>query len=95
MMANTTYNIRIDKEIREQADALFKSMGLTLSSAINLFLTQSVIQGKMPIAEIIAAPKYADILLHDARETDIAITNGTTTIYSTPDKLFGAWEKEE
>jgi len=46
-MENTTYDIRIDKEIREQADTLYKSMGL--------FLTQSVIQEKMPIAEIIAA----------------------------------------
>ena len=43
-MANTTYNIRIDKQVREQADALYKSMGLSLSYAINLFLKQSIIQ---------------------------------------------------
>jgi len=56
---NTTYNIRIDKNIREQADALYKSMGLSLSSAINLFLTQSVIQGKLPINEVVAKPESA------------------------------------
>jgi DNA-damage-inducible protein J len=54
MPANTTYNIRIDKKIRDEADALYKSMGLTLSSAINLFLTQSVIQGRLPINDIVA-----------------------------------------
>ena len=31
-------------------------MGLTLSSAVNLFLTQSVIQRRLPIAEVIAEP---------------------------------------
>jgi DNA-damage-inducible protein J len=95
MMANTTYNIRIDKEIREQADVLYKSMGLSLSSAINLFLTQSVIQGKLPIAEVVALPQYADILLRDAAETDVAISNGTAEIYTTPGELFKAWESEE
>ena len=57
-MANVTYNIRINKTIRNEADALYKNMGLTLSSAINLFLTQSVIQGKLPIQEVIAEPSF-------------------------------------
>jgi len=56
MSANTTYNIRIDKDIHRQANALYKSMGLSLSSAVNLFLTQSVIQRRLPIDDIIAEP---------------------------------------
>lgn len=93
-MSNTTYNVRINKNVREEADALYRSMGLTLSSAINLFLTQSVIQGKLPINEIIAEQSYATILLRDAAEVDDAIANGTTTIYTTPEELFKAWENE-
>ena len=92
MSGNITYNVRIDKTIREQADVLYKSMGLSLSSAINLFLTQSVIQGKLPIGEVIAEPAYADMLLRDAAETDAAIADGTAVIYTTPDELFAAWE---
>jgi DNA-damage-inducible protein J len=95
MSTNTTYNIRIDKRIRQQADALYKSMGLSLSSAINLFLTQSVIQGKLPISEVIAEPAYMDALLRDAAEIDAAIANGTAEIYSTPEELFKAWNSEE
>lgn len=53
-MANTTYNIRIDSRIRTEADELFRGMGLSLSSAINLFLAQSVIQRRLPITEVIA-----------------------------------------
>ena len=56
MSNNTTYNIRIDSRIRKEADALYRSMGMTLSSAVNLFLTQSVIQRRLPIDEIIAEP---------------------------------------
>jgi len=91
-MANTTYNIRIDKQVRDDADALYKSMGLSLSSAINLFLKQSLIQGKLPISEIIAEPVYAAALLLDAAEMDAALTSGTAKIYETPDELFAAWE---
>ena len=76
-MERTEINFRIDKHIREQADTLYKSMGLSLSSAINLFLTQSVIQGKLPINEVIAEPAYTDILLHDAVKIDKEIANGT------------------
>ena len=93
-MSNTTYNVRINKNIREEADVLYRSMGLTLSSAINLFLTQSVIQGKLPIGEIIAEPSYTSLLLRDAVEMDDAIASGTATIYTTPEELFKAWENE-
>lgn len=95
MATNTTYNIRIDKQIREQADVLYRSMGLSLSTAINLFLTQSVIQGKLPLTEVIAEPTYANALMSDADEIDAAIANKTARVYATPDELFKDWENEK
>jgi DNA-damage-inducible protein J len=95
LTTNTTYNVRIDKRVKQEADALYKSMGMTLSSAINLFLTQSLIQGKLPIAEVIAEPAYADAVLRDVRETERAVREGTATVYETPDALFAAWEEED
>ena len=56
MPNNTTYNIRIDSRIKKEADALYKNMGMSLSSAVNLFLTQSVIQRRLPISDVIAEP---------------------------------------
>ena len=94
MPVNTTYNVRIDKRIRAEADKLYRNMGMSLSTAINLFLTQSVIQGKLPITEIIAEPAFADTILNDVSETEEAIRNGTAAIYKTPDQLFAAWDKE-
>ena len=92
MSVNTTYNVRIDKEMREKAALMYKSMGLSLSSAINLFITQSVIQGKLPLTEVIAEPFYAEILLRDAREIDNALESGSTKVYNSPEELFESWE---
>ena len=94
-MSNTTYNVRIDKQVKEQADILYKSMGLSLSTAINLFLRQSIIQGKLPINEVIAEPSYTDILLSEAAEIDEAIENGTAKIYSNPYEMFEEWRHED
>jgi DNA-damage-inducible protein J len=93
--ANTTYNIRIDKRIRQEADALYRSMGLSLSAAINLFLTQSVIQGKLPLATVVGEPVYADAVLRDISETETAIANGSAEIYQSPDELFASWENDK
>jgi len=95
MSGNITYNIRIDRKVREQADILYKSMGLSLSSAINLFLRQSIIQGKLPISYVIAEPPYADALLRDAAEIDAAIADGTAKVHDSLDELFAAWRRDD
>ena len=45
-MANITEAInmsfRVDKELKKQADKLFKNLGLNTSVALNMFLTQCV-----------------------------------------------------
>lgn len=43
-------NIRVDKEVKEQAEDLFKRLGLNMSSAINVFLTQSIKEQAIPFA---------------------------------------------
>ena len=91
-MPNMTYNIRLDKQVREKADALYKSMGLSLSAAINLFLRQTIIQGRLPISEVIVEPSYAEALLRDAAEADAAIADGTADIFNSTEELFSSWE---
>ena len=41
-------NISIDKDLKEKATKLFASFGLDFSSAISIFLSQSVREGKIP-----------------------------------------------
>ena len=47
-MDNTTITIRTDKVLKEQATALFSSLGMSLSSAINMFMRQAVIRQQFP-----------------------------------------------
>jgi DNA-damage-inducible protein J len=41
-------NIRIDDPVKEQAEALFKRMGLTMSAAVTLFLHQVILHNAIP-----------------------------------------------
>ncbi len=45
---STNLNIRIDSELKNEAEDLFKRLGLNISSAINVFLTQSVREQAIP-----------------------------------------------
>ena len=48
-MANTiNVTIRLDREIKEQAERLFNDFGMNLSTAFNIFARQSLRQEKIP-----------------------------------------------
>ncbi|MBQ7727709.1 MAG: type II toxin-antitoxin system RelB/DinJ family antitoxin [Clostridia bacterium] len=54
----TPTQIRIDAEIKKQANELFSSLGLDMSTAVNLFLYQCVLRGGLPFN--VEQPKYND-----------------------------------
>ena len=41
-------NIRIDDVLKEEGEQLFKSLGLTFSSAVSVFVSQAVREGGIP-----------------------------------------------
>ena len=41
-MAQTNLTIRIDEDVKHEAEALFNDMGLTLSAAVNVFFRQAL-----------------------------------------------------
>jgi DNA-damage-inducible protein J len=49
-MANdtTNINIRLDRGLKDQAENLFSELGMNMTTAFNIFLRQSVRQGKIP-----------------------------------------------
>ncbi|NEG77836.1 type II toxin-antitoxin system RelB/DinJ family antitoxin [Bifidobacterium avesanii] len=46
MMVTSTY--RVDADLKKQASELYESMGMSLNTAINVFLRQSVKEQRMP-----------------------------------------------
>ena len=47
-MMNSNINIRVDAETKAQAQQLFASLGLDMSTAINMFLRHSIAFGGIP-----------------------------------------------
>lgn len=51
-MANVTdainMSFRVDRKLKQQADELFKNLGMNTSVALNMFLTQSVREQSIP-----------------------------------------------
>lgn len=47
-MPSTIISIRMDSNLKKQADELFNELGLSFSSAINIFIKQSIREQKIP-----------------------------------------------
>ena len=55
-MANTNVTIRMDNELKKQAEELFAALGLNMSSAIGVFCRQAVRLGKIPFELAVDMP---------------------------------------
>lgn len=47
-MATTNINVRVDSGLKREAEALFDDLGLTMSSAINMFLRSAINYNGIP-----------------------------------------------
>ncbi len=47
-MTTTNLNIRTDKEIKEAAEKIYSSLGLNMTTAINMFLRASIRESGIP-----------------------------------------------
>jgi len=58
-MASTSVTIRMDENLKKQAERLFEDMGLNMTTAFTIFAKAVVRQGKIPF-EITADPFYSE-----------------------------------
>ncbi len=74
IVADTTnISIRLDVELKKQAERLFSELGMNMTTAFNIFLRQAVRQQRIPFdialevpnAETIAAMEEAERISHD------------------------------
>ena len=73
-MANTTnFSVRMDSDIKKQCETLYGELGMNLTTAINVFLRQSLRVGGFPFEvkldkpnkETLAAMLEAERIAHD------------------------------
>ena len=90
-MASQTIQTRVSSELKQQAEAVFASIGLGVSDAIRMFLQQSINEGgipfkprvkrhsRIPNAETIAAMEELD--------------RGEGEVFENVEDLFASWRK--
>lgn len=49
-METTNLNIRTDKEVKQAAEQIFEELGLNMTTAINIFLRQTIRENGIPFA---------------------------------------------
>ena len=59
--ATCNFNVRMDTALKQQCEALYHSLGLNLTTAINIFLRKSLQEGCLPFE--LKHPKYNETTL--------------------------------
>ena len=92
-MAGSTTNIciRMDSDLKAQADALFNELGMNISTAFNIFVRQSLREGRIPFDISLNQPNKETIaaMLESERIAKDPSVKGYTNL----DELFADLEK--
>ena len=86
-MATVNMSIRMDTELKKQADAMLSDMGLNMTTAMNMFLRQVVRQGRIPF-EIATDIPNNETLAAMKEMDDIISGKIAAKKYSSTDELF-------
>lgn len=85
-MATTNISIRMDTDTKVKADALFSELGMNISTAFNIFVRQSLREGRIPFDISLNKPTNETIaaMLEAERIADDSSVKGYTDL----DEMF-------
>lgn len=89
-MATTPTQIRIDADIKNEANRLFAALGLDMSGAVNMFLHQCVFRGGIPFS--IEIPEYSAKTIDAMEEAKRISRDSSVKGYSSMEELKEALE---
>jgi DNA-damage-inducible protein J len=69
-MSTVNVTFRVDGELKKQADTLFSDLGMSLSTAFNVFLRQSVREQQLPFVVSKNVPNAVTLAAMDAAENE-------------------------
>ena len=92
MAGNTTnISIRMDADLKAQADALFSELGMNLTTAFNIFVRQAVREGGIPFDVSLNKPNKETIAA--MLEAERIARDPSVKSYSDLDELFAELKK--
>ena len=86
-MATVNTSIKIDEETKREAQKLFKDLGLSLSTAINIFLKQAVREKGIPFY-INSLPENSELAQAFEEAKQIKKNPSNYKSYSSPEEMF-------
>ena len=90
-MSTVPTQIRIDRDIKEQAGILFSGLGLDMSGAVNMFLHQCVLRGCIPFS--VEMPHYKQSTLAAMEDARRISRDPNVPSYDNMDELKRALEE--
>ena len=91
--ATVPTQIRIDSNVKQQATELFTSLGMDMSSAVNIFLRQCILRGGLPFS--VELPKYNKEILDAMNEARRISKDPDVKGYTNMSDLIAALEAED
>ena len=85
-MNNTSMTIRTDKEIKHKAQQIFSELGMDMSTAVNIFLRQTIRLNGMPFAVTLDTPNRETIAAFEEGEKMLHAPEAPR--FSSVDELF-------
>lgn len=79
-MKNVNVTFRMDDELKKQADILFEDLGLSLSTALNIFVRQAVREQQIPFQVTKNTPNAVTMAAIESAENDEDIHGPYTSI---------------
>lgn len=86
MNHTTNISIRMDSDLKKQADVLFSELGMNISTAFNIFVKQALREGKIPFEIRLNQPNSETIAAMIEAEQISRDPNAKT--YTNLDELF-------
>jgi len=87
IMSKVNVSIRIDAELKKQADTIFADMGLNMTTVMNMFLRHVVRQGRIPF-EVATDIPNAETVAAIQEMDDMINGNIPAKRYTSTDELF-------
>ena len=91
-MATSPTQIRIDSNVKRDANELFRELGIDMSSAVNIFLRQCILHGGLPFK--VEIPKFNAETLAAMEEARRISRNPNAPSYSSMEDLKKALLQE-
>ncbi len=85
--ADTTMTIRMNREVKQEAQKIFANLGMDMTTAINIFLRQVIYHNGFPFEVVLNTPNDVTLAAMDAAEKDKDIFGPFDSVSSLMDAL--------